>query len=671
MTSTQGRDNASAETSGHTPRASRLLARILDYGRPLDCLWLVLYAALPIGVAYWAGAFTTTADGFTGYGDTHWPYLGLVLALALFTVRRVVLLVAPMAATAGAREAPVVALIPKESGRAQARAALRRSMLAPLNLHAALLITLAIHVADMGSLAVAYASCDAPAAHGEVALTPEIDTASAVTEPGALGHRADGGGGCTAAAGSNRISLEATGATASVEKDWSVAYLDPAAGISKWHNAVLNLVAYSIQFAILFLAMLLVLLILRHNLFFLSRVYQRRRVPAGEEHAYIHIDLDDKENCFGFRRANDAFNVQVRALAVAAAFILITRFANVRGDGSGLFPDVGQVLAVVSWLVALFIVSMPIFVKVLPRLPNALGGGGDTSLVGYLREFLADEAWAVSRDTPSEEVDAVAARFAANSFWPTGNNRARLLYFVSFWVFMIALVPDPRAIAGLQYLPGWSQPAGWVLAGIPAAALTWVGLTLLRVSLSYIDARLVADPDRAAEQGAVNRRRNIAVGVFISYRRDDTGPSTGRLTESLTHRMDPRRIFRDLDSIAGGVNFIDAITDAIASAQAMIVVIGPQWLTLAGADGRPRIQDPADLVHREVALGLQRGLRIFPVLLGGAAMPREQDLPPALQGLASQNARQITESRWSYDTGLLFDELGDMTPPRTGPTRED
>ena len=269
--------------------------------------------------------------------------------------------------------------------------------------------------------------------------------------------------------------------------------------------------------------------------------------------------------------------------------------------------------------------------------------------------FLTDEAWTIDNDTLPEEIDAVAAKFAENAFWQTGNNRAWQLYFLSFWVFFIALVPDPRAING--EFSDWTMFVGWLLAGALAWGATLGLFRFLRAMLTYIDNRLVELPAHPIGAAAAQRRRTIPIGVFISYRRDDTAAYTGRLYDSLSKRIDKNRLFMDLDKIPGGVDFVEAMNTAIDSAEAMIVVIGPKWLTSAHGDGPPRIQDPGDFVHQELALGLQRGIRVFPVLVGGATMPSESDLPEGLSGFALRNAREISDSRWSHDVGQLIEDL--------------
>jgi len=626
------------------PLPSRILVRILD-DRALDYLWLAAFAAAPIGLAWWINALWTSRDGFVGYGTRpNWLLLVVTLPISAYAMRWMMRRVGPVVPPSLPQHAPpVVRLIKSEAGRATAYAAFRQDVLARGNLIAALVITLMVHAVDTAQIAGVYLS---EASKVCPASTPATDSACTQELP--------------PQGGMPRLRVPLSGFCCEIERDWSVAYLSADTGApGKWANIALNVCAYSVQFSSVFIGVLLTVLVLRHNLFFLGRIYQRRRVPRGEEHAYVHIDIDDKEQCFGFRAANDAFNAQVLLLAVSGVFVLTTRFANVGpgpgGSMAGLFPDAGQVLAVLVWLASLAIVSLPILVKLLPRMGSQEPRGGQVSLFFYLREFLSDDAWASGPDTPREEIDAIAAQFAENSFWPTGNNRAKQIYFLAFWVLLVALVPDPRVIA--HDLPAWSMPAAWAAAGVLAWGTTSALFRFLRAMLAYIDDRLVELPARSMADGPSGRRRRIPIAVFISYRRDDSAAYTGRLYDSLSKYMDRDRVFMDLDNISAGADFQENIRKAIDLAQAMIVVIGPQWIKIAQADGRPRIQDPNDYVHQEVAMALQRDIRIFPVLVGGTTMPAPVELPDVLKQLSLRNAIEISNSRWDHDVGRLIENL--------------
>jgi hypothetical protein len=146
--------------------------------------------------------------------------------------------------------------------------------------------------------------------------------------------------------------------------------------------------------------------------------------------------------------------------------------------------------------------------------------------------------------------------------------------------------------------------------------------------------------------------------IFISYRRSDTAGHTGRLYDRLNNHFGGQvKIFMDLDSIAPGADFIATIEKAVGSCEALIAMIGDQWATLKDAEGKPRLQHPEDFVRAEVATALKRGILVIPVVVEGAPMPREKDLPPDLAKIVRLNALEISDSRWEHDTRRLIERL--------------
>lgn len=150
--------------------------------------------------------------------------------------------------------------------------------------------------------------------------------------------------------------------------------------------------------------------------------------------------------------------------------------------------------------------------------------------------------------------------------------------------------------------------------------------------------------------------------IFISYRRDDSAGYARALYEALGARFGAERVFMDVDDLRGGQAFADEIRHAVGGAQVLLVLIGRRWRG-EGADGRARLDDPADFVHQEVLAGLQRGLRVVPVLLDGATMPGTAQLPPPLQPLAGRHA--VTIGGADYEAGLqrLLAALDDLPAP--------
>ena len=152
------------------------------------------------------------------------------------------------------------------------------------------------------------------------------------------------------------------------------------------------------------------------------------------------------------------------------------------------------------------------------------------------------------------------------------------------------------------------------------------------------------------------------VKVFLSYRREDTAGRAGRLRDSLVARLGASNVFQDVGSVGPGDPFDEAITAALAVSDATLVVIGPDWLAPTGHTDRPRIDDPDDWVHREVVAALASGRPVVPVLVGGAALPPADALPPDLRPLTGRQAFVLNDEDWHHDLDGLLARLDDTSP---------
>jgi len=144
--------------------------------------------------------------------------------------------------------------------------------------------------------------------------------------------------------------------------------------------------------------------------------------------------------------------------------------------------------------------------------------------------------------------------------------------------------------------------------------------------------------------------------VFISYRREDSAGHAGRLFDRLADRLGRDHVFRDVENIRPGEDFSDVIRRRIEASDVLFVLIGPRWLTVADADGRRRLEDAGDPVRLEIEAGLERKMRVIPVLLPGARMPKAKDLPPTLAPLLRLNAYEVTETHFDQDVLKLLAE---------------
>jgi hypothetical protein len=152
-------------------------------------------------------------------------------------------------------------------------------------------------------------------------------------------------------------------------------------------------------------------------------------------------------------------------------------------------------------------------------------------------------------------------------------------------------------------------------------------------------------------------------GLFISYRREDLPGFAGRLADALEAEFGAENVFRDIEDIRPGDDFAEVIERQLREVDALLVVIGPSWLT-ASRDGIRRLDEADDFVRQEIRVGLESGKPVLPVLIGTGAMPAETDLPADIRHLARRQAIVLSDSNWATDVARLVDLLRPLLPPR-------
>ena len=146
--------------------------------------------------------------------------------------------------------------------------------------------------------------------------------------------------------------------------------------------------------------------------------------------------------------------------------------------------------------------------------------------------------------------------------------------------------------------------------------------------------------------------------IFISYRREDAEDSARALYESLVPQFGNDGLFMDVEAIALGSDFRQAVERSLSSCGVFLAVIGPTWLDIKApnkASGNRRLDDPNDYVRQEIATALKKGasLPIVPVLVRGATMPSADQLPDDLKDLAFRNALRLDHIDWDANVEKL------------------
>ena len=121
-------------------------------------------------------------------------------------------------------------------------------------------------------------------------------------------------------------------------------------------------------------------------------------------------------------------------------------------------------------------------------------------------------------------------------------------------------------------------------------------------------------------------------------------------------------MFIDVDDIDYGADFVEKIEQTVGRCDAVVAVIGPNWLSAKDEHGGSRLEQPNDYVRLEIAMGLKRRIAVIPVLVDGAQMPRESELPDDLKALSRRNAIELRHSSFPADTEALIASLSAALP---------
>jgi TIR domain len=137
--------------------------------------------------------------------------------------------------------------------------------------------------------------------------------------------------------------------------------------------------------------------------------------------------------------------------------------------------------------------------------------------------------------------------------------------------------------------------------------------------------------------------------IFENYRQSDDPGGAGRLFDRLKARFGAQRVYFDQSVNQGGDRYKEEIKKHILSARVFLVVIGPRWLDAIDNNGYRRIDDPNDLLRKEIIWAQASPKRIIPILLHGANMPRARDLPDDISTVTDLHAERISHGTFDAD----------------------
>jgi hypothetical protein len=141
-------------------------------------------------------------------------------------------------------------------------------------------------------------------------------------------------------------------------------------------------------------------------------------------------------------------------------------------------------------------------------------------------------------------------------------------------------------------------------------------------------------PHCGGARGAVG----CIIKAFISYRRHDAYiplKEGGGLDFAFIHTLESAliragfdEVFVDTGAIKAGQNFENKIFKAVSDSDLIVVVVGGRWLDILR---EKRASKERDTLVREIRAGLNQEKEVVPLLIDGAIMPSEIDLPQQIR----------------------------------------
>jgi len=152
------------------------------------------------------------------------------------------------------------------------------------------------------------------------------------------------------------------------------------------------------------------------------------------------------------------------------------------------------------------------------------------------------------------------------------------------------------------------------------------------------------------------------VGVFICHRHVEGSEwAAAFLADSLGDKFGPDEVFIDVHSIRGGDEWRRKLAEGVGYAQAVLVLIDSGWAVAREEDGTRRLDNPRYWVRKEIEIALEHDdVRMIPVLLGDAAMPKPSELPPSMASLTDFQEVRLRHATWQSDLARLTEKLDDL-----------
>lgn len=150
--------------------------------------------------------------------------------------------------------------------------------------------------------------------------------------------------------------------------------------------------------------------------------------------------------------------------------------------------------------------------------------------------------------------------------------------------------------------------------------------------------------------------------IFVNFRNGDEAMTSSFVYDSLVQRFGKELVFRSSDSIPLGADYTVELEAAARECDVLLVLIGPDWLKVTDSQGRPRLHGADDWVRREIAVALESGRTVVPILVAEASRLEPHDLPPDIRALADLQGLRLRPQDREDDMRRIFRKLRETVP---------
>ncbi len=145
--------------------------------------------------------------------------------------------------------------------------------------------------------------------------------------------------------------------------------------------------------------------------------------------------------------------------------------------------------------------------------------------------------------------------------------------------------------------------------------------------------------------------------IFVNYRRSQSLQEAQHLATILGSDFGAKRVFIDVRSIDGFSDWFEILRQQVEGTGALIVLIGKDWLAALDKQEYSGRETTKDFVRFEITEALKRNIPVLPVLLDGATLPNERELPIEICGLLRRQAMGLRGAHFPEDAAAISDKL--------------